>query len=88
LDFDIKEYSQHISDINGVENVHHLHVWNLDEEHIVATVHIKIADEFFPEKYSEVKEAVTEASHEYGINHITVQVDTASCSCDNHCETY
>lgn len=84
--FDIDEYTNGISSIPGVENVHHVHIWSLDEENILATVHIRLAKEYFPEKYSETQKYVAEQSKAFGIDHLTLQIDTDNSSCDINCE--
>ncbi len=84
--FDVDEYSKEILSVPGVKNVHHVHVWSLDEDNILATVHIQLAKEYFPQKYSETQKAVAEASKNFGIEHLTLQIDTENSSCDTNCE--
>ncbi len=85
-DFNFEDYEAEISKIPGVENVHHIHVWSLDDETILATIHITLSKDFFPEKYSEVQKSVIEASKNLGINHITLQIDIENSCCDTSCE--
>lgn len=85
-DFNFEDYEAEISKLPGVENVHHIHVWSLDDETILATIHITLSKDFFPEKYSEVQKSVIEASKKLGINHITLQIDIENSCCDTSCE--
>ena len=85
-DFNFEDYEAEISKLAGVENVHHIHVWSLDDETILATIHITLSKDFFPEKYSEVQKSVIEASKKLGINHITLQIDIENSCCDTSCE--
>ncbi|MBO5433792.1 MAG: cation transporter [Clostridia bacterium] len=85
-DFNFEDYEAEISKLPGVENVHHIHVWSLDDETILATIHITLSKDFFPEKYSEVQKSVIEASKNLGINHITLQIDIENSCCDTSCE--
>lgn len=85
-DFNFEDYEAEISKLAGVENVHHIHVWSLDDETILATIHITLSKDFFPEKYSEVQKSVIEASKNLGINHITLQIDIENSCCDTSCE--
>lgn len=85
-DFNFEDYEAEISKLPGVENVHHIHVWSLDDETILATIHITLSKDFFPEKYSEVQKIVIEASKKLGINHITLQIDIENSCCDTSCE--
>lgn len=84
--FDIDKYTNEILKLPGVKNVHHIHVWSLDEANILATVHIQIAKEYFPDKYSQTQKAVAEQSKNFGIDHLTLQIDTEDSSCDANCE--
>ena len=85
-DFNFEDYEAEISKLPGVENVHHIHVWSLDDETILATIHITLSKDFFPEKYSAVQKSVIEASKNLGINHITLQIDIENSCCDTSCE--
>jgi cobalt-zinc-cadmium efflux system protein len=85
-DFNIDEYTKEIASIPGVENVHHVHVWSLDEDNILATVHIHLAKEYFPDKYSQTQQAVAEQSKNFGIEHLTLQIDIEKSACNTICE--
>ena len=85
-DFNCEDYEAEISKLPGVENVHHIHVWSLDDETILATIHITLSEDFFPDKYSEAQKNVKEASKNFGINHLTVQIDVENSCCDTSCE--
>lgn len=85
-DFNFEDYEAEISKLPGVENVHHIHVWSLDDETILSTIHITLSKDFFPEKYSEVQKSVIEASKNFGINHNTLQIDIENSCCDTSCE--
>ncbi len=85
-DFSIDEYTNEILNIPGVENVHHVHIWSLDGENTLATTHIQLAKEYFPEKYSETQKAVTQTSKKLGIDHLTLQIDTEISFCNTNCE--
>ncbi len=85
-DFNFEAYEAEILKIPGVENVHHIHVWSLDDETILGTIHITLSKEFFPDKYSETQKNVIEASKCLGINHLTLQIDVESSCCDASCE--
>jgi cobalt-zinc-cadmium efflux system protein len=59
--------------IDGVDEVHDLHVWTLTSGYLAMSGHAVIRD---PARYKEVQEAVHELMHDrFGISHVTVQVE-------------
>lgn len=83
--FDVQDYKDKISSIEGVENVHHLHIWSLDGERVMATLHVRLKEENDIASYARIKAAVEKISEEAGIEHLTVQIDVDS-KIDNGCE--
>jgi cobalt-zinc-cadmium efflux system protein len=62
-----------IRSLDGVEEVHDLHVWTLTSGFIAMSGHAVIRD---PARYKEVLEAVHELMHDrFNISHVTVQVE-------------
>jgi len=51
--------------IGGVSEIHHQHLWSLDGEHHVLTVHIVMDAEFNLEEYISIKQAVAEKLKPY-----------------------
>ncbi len=81
---DIKKLKEDILCIEGVNDVHHIHIWSLDGEKNMATLHIEIADEPTIELYKYVKAKVQDVSVNAGIEHLTVQIDVdGECFMDN-----
>ena len=83
--FDVQDYKDKISSIEGVENVHHLHIWSLDGERIMATLHVRLKEKNDIASYARIKATVEKISEEAGIEHLTVQIDVNS-KIDNNCE--
>lgn len=84
-DFSAEEYKSKISAIDGAGEVHHLHVWSLDGEKLMATLHVRLCEDADMETYKRVKQEVEHISEEEGIEHLTVQIDVANCPCDGAC---
>ena len=81
---DIKKLKEDILCIEGVNDVHHIHIWSLDGEKNMATLHIGITDEPTIELYKYVKAKVQDVSVNAGIEHLTVQIDIdGECFMDN-----
>ncbi|XP_075719403.1 proton-coupled zinc antiporter SLC30A1 [Rhinoderma darwinii] len=67
---DISSLKQKLRNIEGVEAVHELHVWQLAESRIIATAHIKCQD---PTAYMEVAKRIKDFFHDEGIHATTIQ---------------
>ncbi len=72
----IDEIKRHIMSIDGVMDVHHIHIWSLDGYSNFATMHIVTeADSHF------IKEQVREELSEHGIAHCTLELEGAQEHC-------
>lgn len=82
---DVKSFKEAVEELEGVENTHHLHVWSLDGEKTMATMHVKLIENADMKLYEKVKSQVAEISRCYGIEHLTVQMDLSCEKCCNRC---
>lgn len=73
---DVDKISDDIKSIDGVIDVHHIHVWSIDGEINCATLHI-VAQTFD----SKIKSDVKEKMNKYGISHTTVEMETTIEEC-------
>jgi len=65
--------------INHIENVHHIHLWQLDEHDIHFQAHIKVTDALVSST-EEIAKAIEHClHHQFGINHVTLQFETDQC---------
>ncbi|SPO02136.1 related to cobalt accumulation protein COT1 [Cephalotrichum gorgonifer] len=73
---DINELRQDIQTLPGVLSCHHIHVWQLSDTKIVASMHMQVS---FPiseeggEKYMELAKRARKCLHAYGIHSATIQ---------------
>lgn len=78
----IKELIAHLTSIEGIIEVHHLHVWSLDGETNCATLHVVVN-----EYKEEIKNTVKEELAEHGITHSTIEIETKLEDCkEKSCE--
>ena len=73
---DVNEIKEHISEIDGVIEVHHIHVWSMDGHHNYATMHIVTNGEHYI-----IKDKVREGLKEYGIGHTTLELEEEGEHC-------
>ena len=72
----LHEIRQHILAIDGVTDVHHLHVWSLDDRRNCATMHLVISSD-----PHQIKEAVRTELREHGIGHATLELEVEGEQC-------
>ena len=85
---DMTEIATHIQKFEGVEGVHDLHVWTVDGTYNVLTVHVVLSNALAMEKLAELKAEIRETLHEEGIEHVTIEFETANekCSFEKCCQ--
>lgn len=82
---DVDELMHHISEIDGVKDVHHIHIWSMNGTSAnCATLHIVVDD------YSvEIKEKVREELAEHNIGHSTIELELVREHCEDvECSLY
>lgn len=73
--FDLDEIRQAISEVEGVEDVHEMHLWAVSTDHYSLTAHVFIDENIQPFC---IILAITESMKErYNIEHVTVQIEHA-----------
>ncbi|KAG5362565.1 Zinc/cadmium resistance protein [Yarrowia sp. C11] len=72
--------------LDGVEELHDLHIWILKEDTFVATLHVGVASD--PSEFMTLSNEIKKIFHEHGINSVTIQpefnVATGSTTPDKH----
>ena len=77
----IEEIKHHIKEIDGVIDVHHIHIWSMDGQLNFATMHI-VANE----NSHEIKDKIREELKEHGIGHATLEIENPNDHChEEHC---
>ena len=80
-DVNIDEIEHHLCEIDGVIDVHHIHIWSMNGTDNYATMHIVTNKDF-----SMVKKAVKEELKEHGIAHTTLELENPNENCvDKNC---
>lgn len=66
----INEIKEHLSEIDGVINVHHIHIWSMDGYNNYATLHVVTSGE-----NENIKSEIREELEEHGIVHVTIELE-------------
>ena len=75
----IESIQKEIEDIDGINNIHHVHIWRLNERNIHFEAHIDVED--MPVSQTTDLSAIIEEKlkDNHGITHITLQFESDKC---------
>lgn len=76
LGLNIDEVQEDIELLPGIVSCHHVHVWQLSDTKLVASLHVQVDFDFKGEgtaRYMELARAIRDCLHEYGIHSSTIQ---------------
>jgi cobalt-zinc-cadmium efflux system protein len=76
---DIEEIKTHLLHVNGVLNIHHLHIWGMSTNENAMTAHIQIDD---ANQIPTIKKALKEELEEHNIKHSTLEFELI----EEHCK--
>lgn len=80
---DMEEVKTHLLNIEGVMDVHHVHLWSMDGENNYATMHVVCTGDIY-----EIKKQVREELQEHNIIHSTLEIEAPDEACMNQeCNT-
>ena len=74
--FDKNKMKEHLKEIEGVETVHHIHIWSMDGINNYATLHVVTNEDS-----KEIKKKVREELMEHGICHATIEIERVGEKC-------
>lgn len=78
---DIDRVKKEISGIDGILSVHDLHIWSLDGENNIITLHAVISEDASVEDQKNLKNAVRQACESFSIKHATIEFETEDEEC-------
>ena len=78
-DININELKKHLLEIEGVIDVHHIHVWSMDGSENFATMHVVTDD-----SNKKIKCDIRQKLKEHEISHITIELETEKEKCLEH----
>ncbi len=71
---DIQQISKDISKLDGLKNIHHIHIWQINEHDIMFEAHIDLKNNIKITDFEQILKIISNYLHDnYTINHITLQ---------------
>ena len=81
---DIKELKKHLLKIDGVDDVHHIHVRSIEGFNNIATLHVVVK-----EYNGDIKNQIKEELKEHNIGHSTIELEIEGEAChEENCEIH
>ncbi|WP_411893994.1 cation diffusion facilitator family transporter [Winogradskyella sp. A2] len=76
----VKSIVEDIQTIDAIKNVHHVHIWQLNEEEIHLEAHIDFNKDITLSEFDIILNKIEElVYHKYDINHINIQPEYGKC---------
>ncbi|CAK7211842.1 hypothetical protein SCUCBS95973_001261 [Sporothrix curviconia] len=76
---DVQDVQHDLEKIDGIESVHELHIWRLDQQKAIASVHVVVSDQTVS-SFMEKARTVSQCLHAYGIHSATLQPELSYAS--------
>lgn len=70
---DINEIAQKVNLIQGIKNIHHVHVWQLDDHEMMLEAHIDLDEDYVISHFEQILEKVEKILVQYNIHHFNIQ---------------
>lgn len=76
----VQEIVNAILEIDSIKNVHHVHIWQLNEEEIHLEAHIDFKEDIKLSEFDIILNQIEErVYHGFGINHVNIQPEFGKC---------
>lgn len=69
----IEEIADTVTSIEGVKNIHHVHVWQLDDKEMMLEAHLDLDEDFTISRFEDILDEVGEILKVHGIHHFNIQ---------------
>ncbi|MCL6266626.1 cation diffusion facilitator family transporter [Flagellimonas myxillae] len=77
---EVKEIVESICTLEPVKNVHHVHIWQLNEDEIHLEAHIDFKEDIKLSEFDKILVDIEEhVFHKHGINHVNIQPEFDKC---------
>jgi cobalt-zinc-cadmium efflux system protein len=77
---EVEKIVQAISKIDPIKNVHHVHIWQLNEQEVHLEAHVDFNKNITLTEFDKVLDLIEEeVYHNFGINHINIQPEYGKC---------
>lgn len=75
-------FENDIKALPHVKDLHDIHLWSLDGEHNILTLHVVTDEEVTLADLTLLKEQIRQTCSHYNIPHVTIEFDSYGCDCE------
>ena len=68
-------------ELSGISSIHDIHVWSLDGQYNILTMHLVVNEFGTPEEIKKIKSDARKKLGDLGIDHATIEIETADEDC-------
>jgi len=72
-EIDVSNVVSKISEIRGVKNLHHVHVWQINEHDLMFEAHVDLVEDITVSNFEGILEQIKLTLRQQGVNHSTIQ---------------
>jgi cobalt-zinc-cadmium efflux system protein len=72
-EIDIKKIAYDIENIHGVKNIHHVHVWQINDHDLMFEAHIDVSEDLKVSGFEKILEKIKDILLKHNIDHSTIQ---------------
>lgn len=83
-DIDIYQIKKSVESFNDIQDIHHLHIWKLNDTQTHLEAHINLKNNINMIELMKIRAKLEHLlQHQFGINHVTLQIGYECCPEDN-----
>jgi cobalt-zinc-cadmium efflux system protein len=71
----IEAIAEEIMTLDNIKNIHHVHVWQLDDKQIQFECHIDLEKDMYVSAFEDLQKKIEHLLEHKGINHVTLQAE-------------
>ena len=76
----VQKIVETIGKIEPIKNVHHVHIWQLNEDEVHLEAHVDFSKDIRISEFDVILDKIEEEMyHKYGINHVNIQPEFGKC---------
>ncbi|MFY0654374.1 MAG: cation transporter [Cyclobacteriaceae bacterium] len=81
-DVSLEDIKEKLKDISEITDVHDNHVWSMDGEYNILTIHLRLDQDYKLSEQAKLKEKVRSQLKDESINHITIEFEGQDENCE------
>ena len=83
-EIDITKIKNRLQQIDDVDDIHHVHVWRLDDTAMYFEAHVNTGVDILVSETENIRKQIEEVlENDFGINHVTLQMEYKECTDSN-----